>query len=93
MLFDYTNQAWTVDGIYQDCGHPVAGAAMGVNSMRPGETFPGCACYGRAHADEAVPTKIIAEMDGRERDLLKHRRSFIDSMREHGSYTDAKWDK
>ena len=35
--YDYENQAWIVDGIYQDCGHP---SAMG------------CDCFGRIHRGE-----------------------------------------
>jgi len=38
--YDYTNQAWTVDGRYVDCCHP---AAMN------------CTCYGRKHAGEPAP--------------------------------------
>jgi len=35
--FDYENQAWVIDGKYQNCGHPV---------------YMDCGCYGRAHAGE-----------------------------------------
>ena len=78
-LFDYTNQAWTVDGVYMDCGHP--------KDLVP--PFP-CSCYGRAHAGEPVSAQVIAAMDGRERDVWKvgpchfsvedprHRRDFIE---------------
>jgi hypothetical protein len=38
--FDYDNQAWIVEGVYQSCAHP---AAMG------------CDCYGREHAGERAP--------------------------------------
>jgi hypothetical protein len=38
--FDYTHQAWVVDGRYVTCGHPPTMA---------------CGCYGRAHAGEAAP--------------------------------------
>ena len=37
--YDYENQAWIVNGRYEDCAHP---AAMG------------CECYGRLHAGEAA---------------------------------------
>jgi hypothetical protein len=37
--YDYKNQAWVVDGIYQACNHP--------ESME-------CNCYGRIHAGEQV---------------------------------------
>ena len=60
-LFDYTNQAWTQDGAYVDCGHPAAG----------------CECYGRAHAGEAVSEEVMHEMDEREGNVLKHRRDYI----------------
>lgn len=35
--YDYTNQAWVVDGKYQACSHP--------------ETMD-CKCFGRLHAGE-----------------------------------------
>ena len=35
--YDYTNQAWVIDGLYQRCGHP--------------EDMD-CQCYGRIHAGE-----------------------------------------
>jgi hypothetical protein len=37
--YDYTNQAWLVDGLYTDCSHPP--------SMR-------CRCFGRLHLGEAA---------------------------------------
>ncbi len=39
--YDYTNQAWIVDGVYDDCGHPQAMTQDG-----------SCRCYGRLHAGE-----------------------------------------
>jgi hypothetical protein len=39
--YDYDNQAWVVDGLYQTCGHPEA--------MR-------CTCYGKLHAGEQAPS-------------------------------------
>jgi hypothetical protein len=65
-IFDYTNQAWTVDGVYVDCGHPAAGTVMGAGSPAPGEPFGGCDCYGRAHKGEPVSAEILAEQDERE---------------------------
>ena len=62
-LFDYTNQAWTVDGVYMDCEHPAAGTRMGDDSPAPGEEFLGCECYGRTHAGEPVSAQVIAEME------------------------------
>jgi hypothetical protein len=56
--FDYTHQAWTVDGRYVDCGHPAAGTVMGADSPAPGEPFQGCNCYGRAHAGEMVSAGV-----------------------------------
>ena len=69
--FDYTNQAWTVDGFYVDCEHPAAGTIMGAGSPAPGEPFAGCNCYGRAHQGEAVSAEIIAEQDERERFVIE----------------------
>lgn len=37
--YDYTNQAWVIDGLYQPCNHP--------------ETMD-CQCFGRVHAGEPV---------------------------------------
>ncbi len=53
--YDYDNQAWIVDGVYRDCGHPEKGTVMGPGSPAPGEPFRGCDCYGRAHAGEKAP--------------------------------------
>lgn len=41
--YDYTNQAWVKDGVYQDCNHP---ADMN------------CCCFGRAHKGEAVRDNV-----------------------------------
>ena len=79
-VFDYTNQAWTVDGFYVDCGHPAVGTVMGVGSPAPGEPFGGCDCYGRAHKGEAVSAKVMHEMDEREGEVFKHRRDYIASF-------------
>lgn len=38
--YDYTNQAWVVNGRYYPCGHA-------------GTEWP-CECFGRLHAGEAV---------------------------------------
>ena len=38
LAYDYTNQAWVVDGKYQRCGHP--------QDMD-------CACYGKIHQGES----------------------------------------
>lgn len=40
--YDYTNQAWVVDGKYVRCGHP--------ESMT-------CGCFGRVHEGEASQEK------------------------------------
>lgn len=53
--FDYENQAWVINGVYMDCGHPEAGEVMApfMGLREEGETrFPGCRCYGRAHKGE-----------------------------------------
>ena len=36
-VYDYTNQAWIVNGVYARCGHPEA---------------MNCGCFGRLHAGE-----------------------------------------
>ena len=41
--FDYTRQAWVVDGRYMRCGHH--------ESMN-------CACYGKVHAGELAVGKL-----------------------------------
>jgi len=69
-LFDYKNQAWTVDGVYVDCGHPPVGTVMGAGSPAPGEVFQGCKCYSKAHVGESVPSEVVAEMEERERETL-----------------------
>lgn len=62
--YDYKNQAWVINGVYQDCGHPQAGAVIPArrDSFWQGgkqhiivieeSVFDGCNCYGRAHAGE-----------------------------------------
>jgi hypothetical protein len=46
--YDYTNQAWIVEGRYIRCGHP--------EDME-------CDCYGRIHAGESATPPIAAEAD------------------------------
>lgn len=72
--FDYTNQAWVINGIYQDCGHPQAGATIparvdsGYNPRTgrieelhvPAAVFQGCSCYGRQHQGERCTIKAGA---------------------------------
>jgi hypothetical protein len=41
--YDYINQAWVQDGVYQRCGH------------RPDTP---CACYGRLHAGEPSKIRL-----------------------------------
>lgn len=43
--YDYTNQAWVVNGVYKNCGHP--------ESMQ-------CRCFGRKHEGEKPTPQIIA---------------------------------
>lgn len=62
--FDYKNQAWVINGVYTDCGHPKAGEIIPartdfyiVGGQRHEIHFPArqavdCNCYGRAHAGE-----------------------------------------
>ena len=40
--YDYDNQAWVVDGKYENCGHL---------------PFVLCRCYGREHRGETADTK------------------------------------
>ena len=42
--YDYTNQAWVMDGVYITCGHVMP------NPMT-GKPTP-CKCYGKIHAGE-----------------------------------------
>jgi hypothetical protein len=70
VIFDYTNQAWTSDGVYLDCAHYPAGTILGPGGLNSGKVFQGCDCYGRAHAGEAVSAEIIAEQDERERSVI-----------------------
>ena len=42
--FDYDNQAWIVNGVYQDCNHPARMAAQCEAT-----------CYGRTHKGENAP--------------------------------------
>ena len=46
--FDYTNQAWVLDGHYVNCGHPQPNEI----SQMTGRPMGLCGCYGRAHAGE-----------------------------------------
>jgi len=41
MRFDYTNQAWTSDGVYMDCGHYEAGTILGPGGLNSGKVFRG----------------------------------------------------
>ena len=43
--YDYTRQAWVVDGKYVTCGHSWPNPLTGKPTP--------CNCYGRAHAGEA----------------------------------------
>ena len=42
--YDYTNQAWVLNGVYVTCGHP------------PDMV---CGCYGRDHAGEETPVEFV----------------------------------
>lgn len=46
-VYDYQNQAWLVDWVYQDCGHPEA---------------MDCDCYGRLHAGQPASDAIRGEI-------------------------------
>jgi hypothetical protein len=46
-VYDYTNQAWLVDGRYEKCGH------------RKPSDGPACECYGRIHEGK-TPEEVAA---------------------------------
>lgn len=48
--FDYKNQAWVINGIYQDCNHP--------QDM-------GCSCYGRLHKGQQAQEASDQEIEDR----------------------------
>ena len=57
--YDYDNQAWIIDGVYQDCHHPVYSearpATSGKDLYRPGAwPYLEC-CYGRVHKGKRAP--------------------------------------
>ena len=41
--FDYDKQAWTIDGVYVDCGH---------------DANLECGCYGREHEGEKAEGRV-----------------------------------
>ena len=45
--YDYTNQAWIMDGVYVRCGHPELG-----ERLPDGQVWMGCQCWGRLHEGE-----------------------------------------
>ena len=45
--YDYQNQAWVKDGVYQPCGHP---------------DRPNCGCYGAIHAGQPIPSEVGKEL-------------------------------
>ena len=45
--YDYTNQAWILDGVYVRCGHPEVG-----DVLPEGTVWTGCSCYGLEHEGE-----------------------------------------
>lgn len=49
--FDYINQAWVLDGKYQDCGHPKQGEVY-EDPFEGRSVWGGCDCYGRLHSGE-----------------------------------------
>ena len=42
--YDYENQAWVIDGVYQRCGHP--------ESMN-------CGCFGRKYVGYPTPSRDL----------------------------------
>lgn len=62
--YDYNNQAWVINGVYMDCGHPQEGEALParhdsfwqggkeIKIVIEASVFDGCNCYGRAHKGE-----------------------------------------
>ncbi len=51
--FDYTNQAWVVNGVYVRCGH----------GTRPGFEVA-CQCYGRLHEGEVCTHTFEQDIEG-----------------------------
>lgn len=47
-VYDYANQAWTVDAKYVRCGHP--------EKMK-------CGCYGREHEGEDATGNLAAQSE------------------------------
>lgn len=47
--FDYTNQAWVVDGRYERCSHPTCKIDTGPIFYGPASLSP---CYGTQHVGE-----------------------------------------
>lgn len=45
--YDYKNQSWVKDGVYQPCGHP---------------DRPICGCYGAIHAGQPIPANVRKEL-------------------------------
>ena len=50
-FFDYDRQCWVKGGVILDCFHPEAGVSV-LDLAGRRTTWPGCSCYGRAHAGE-----------------------------------------
>jgi len=52
--YDYDNQAWIIDGVYQDCNHPHDAREMFGEQFGTG-IYRVCDCYGREHKGERAP--------------------------------------
>jgi hypothetical protein len=55
--FDYGNQAWIVDGRYQDCNHPPTKWCCWAATA----AWKPCGCYGRAHVGELVTPETVEQ--------------------------------
>jgi hypothetical protein len=63
LWYDYTNQAWVKDGVYQTCGHDKSRpcSPIPLYDCDPADVVPGFSynCYGRLHAGETPAQSII----------------------------------
>jgi len=63
--FDYTNQAWVVDGVYATCGHDSATkcclSAVECNALHGDGCKGQNNCYGRIHAGQTPAQNIVEQ--------------------------------
>jgi hypothetical protein len=54
--FDYDNQAWIINGIYQDCGHRISSDVITGQQWCATENSTRFLCYGRKHKGKRAPS-------------------------------------